>query len=346
MKNGATEKHRRRLCGLNGKYGTGMHVGTMYGMRVKYECICYGKLRGYSTSHSTAETLQLQYIFLWQKSEIFSYPMLIAMKRFSVLLRCFSLRNGHQQRNIKTSPLAFKPLADPDPTVPWDTFSFGLNGVQADSMWINRIDVPPHNTNDNSTSSSSLYSTDSSICLVPGHTTISLHPAATILNYGQGIFEGLKAFRRADGTVALFRPDANAQRFSEGAKRLLMPPIPTSTFVTACDEVVRANARWIPPHSQGALYLRPLLFGSGPDLGVKASQEYTFCIFCSPVGDYFKKHGGGKPIRLQATTKYSRAAPRGAGAVKAGGNYAPCFLAQKEVRSRGYAEALFLDAVR
>lgn len=221
---------------------------------------------------------------------------------------------------------------EPEENVPWDSFGFGLNG-SVEYMWVDKVN-----------SKKMTYSKDYIECLKPTEKLL-LHPASTVLNYGQSLFEGLKAFRRVDGKIVLFRPDRNAERISNGATRLLIPPVPESTFVTACNDLVRENSKWVPPYGKGALYLRPLLFGSGAALGVKPSLETTFCIFCSPVGDYFKKEGGPSPIKLQAVRSYSRAAPGGVGAVKAAGNYAPCFLVQKEVRERGYDEALFVDCV-
>ena len=159
-----------------------------------------------------------------------------------------------------------------------------------------------------------LFNRHDSSCLVENG-KLQLDPACTALNYGQALFEGMKAFRRADGTIALFRPERNAMRMMNGAERLLMPPVPIDTFVKAAEAVVRANAKWVPPHGKGALYLRPLLFGSGAGLGVAPSSECTFCIYCSPVGNYFK--AGLKPIRLQAVKGYSRAAPGGSGGIKA-----------------------------
>ena len=139
--------------------------------------------------------------------------------------------------------LAFKPLiADPDPAVPWYAFSFGLNRVQTDSIWISCIDAPPNDTNDDSTSFSFLYSSGSSTCLIPGHTTLSLHPTATILNYGQGLYEGLKDFHHASGTITQFCPDANMQQCSNSVKQLVVSLIPSSTFVMAHDQVIHTNA--------------------------------------------------------------------------------------------------------
>lgn len=225
--------------------------------------------------------------------------------------------------------------ADPVPNVDWDSFGFGLNGVETDKMWLNRVPVTFVNG-----LPTAEYEDSAKECLVDMG-TIPLSPAATVLNYGQALFEGLKAFRRQDGTIVLFRPEMNAHRMQQGARRFLMPPVPTDVFLKAAEHVVRSNARWIPPAQHGALYLRPLLLGTGAALGVKPSTESTFCIYASPVGNYFK--GELKAISLQAVKGYSRAAPGGSGAVKASGNYAPAFGVQHEVRNRGFDETLCLD---
>lgn len=225
--------------------------------------------------------------------------------------------------------------APPEANVDWDSFGFGLNGVRTDKMWVDTVYVDANGNGD--------YSNVCEDCLSPMG-TLQLSPTATVLNYGQALFEGMKAFRRMDGSIAMFRPDRNAARMQQGASRFLMPSVPADVFVQAADAVVRSNARWVPPYGKGALYLRPLLMGTGEDLGVKPSSMCTFCIYCSPVGNYFK--GGLKAIRLQAVRGFSRAAPGGSGAVKASGNYAPAFMVQKQVKARGYDEALCLDAMR
>ncbi|GKY99419.1 hypothetical protein MPSEU_000896600 [Mayamaea pseudoterrestris] len=223
--------------------------------------------------------------------------------------------------------------ADPVDNVDWSTFSFGLNGVETDYMWCDTVVsdgkafAPFRATND---------------CLVPMG-KLQLSPAATVLNYGQGLFEGLKAVRRKDGSISIFRPELNADRMSSGAERFFLPVVPPNVFLTAVDAVVRANAKWVPPFSCGALYLRPLLMGTGAALGVKPSMEATFCIYASPVGNYFK--GDLKAIQLQAVKGYSRAAPGGSGAVKAIGNYASAFRAQYTVKQNGFDEVLCLDAL-
>jgi branched-chain amino acid aminotransferase len=253
-----------------------------------------------------------------------------------VLLLCWE--GSLVRAATRAPPHPTKQHADPKANVDWDSFGFSMNGVRTDHMWLNRVPVEEHNDGMQFTAD---YSSSSARCLSE-FGTFQLSPAATVLNYGQTLFEGLKAFRRVDGSIALFRPERNAERMQNGAKRFLLPPVPTDTFVSAAEAVVRANARWVPPFGKGALYLRPLLMGTGDDLGVKPSWESTFCIFCSPVGNYFK--GGLKAIRLQAIQGFSRAAQGGAGHVKASGNYAPAFFAQRMVKQRGFDDLLCLDA--
>lgn len=232
--------------------------------------------------------------------------------------------------NSATIPVEHKA---PYSNVDWESFTFGLNGVKTDSMWLNKVTVDSNGK--------APYSASAEECIADMG-NLALSPTATVLNYGQGLFEGMKAFRRKDGSIVIFRPEKNALRMMEGAKRFLLPPVPVDIFIEAADAVVRANARWVPPFGKGALYLRPLLMGTGSDLGVKPSWESTFCIYCSPVGNYFK--GGLKAIRLQAVRGFCRATSGGSGNVKAAGNYAPAFFSQRQVRQRGYDEILCLDS--
>lgn len=182
--------------------------------------------------------------------------------------------------------------------------------------------------------------------LVP-YGDIAISPASGVLNYGQGVFEGLKAYRSQDGDkVFLFRPQLNAERMSDGCRRLCMPPIPEDVFMEGVTEVVKANQPYIPPYrpgasSQAALYLRPLLWGTGSILGVAPAPSYTFLVFASPVGPYFK--GGLTPIKLQVSEEYYRAMPGGSGCVKAIGNYAPGMLAAKSAKKIGFSEIIYLD---
>ncbi|HJN55682.1 MAG TPA: branched-chain amino acid aminotransferase, partial [Candidatus Poseidoniales archaeon] len=169
-----------------------------------------------------------------------------------------------------------------------------------------------------------------------------IDPAAGVLNYGQGIFEGMKAHRSVQDRVVIFRASENAARFRSGAIRLGMPPVPESIFMQAVERTVSSNGIWIPPSGKGALYIRPLLLGTGPIMGVAPAPEYTFLVYVSPVGPYFK--GGLSCIDLVISDEYHRAAPGGSGGVKAIGNYAPGMMPSKEAKNAGFAEIIYLDA--
>ena len=171
---------------------------------------------------------------------------------------------------------------------------------------------------------------------------ISISPAAGVLNYGQGLFEGMKAYRTDKNRVVFFRPDENARRMQRGADRLKMPPVPESIFIDAVEQVVQANIDWLPPMGRGAMYVRPLLMGSGPVLGVAPAPSYSFMIYVTPVGPYFK--GGMRAIELLISDEFHRAAPGGSGGVKAIGNYAPGMMPSKMAKAQGYAEVIYLDA--
>jgi len=179
--------------------------------------------------------------------------------------------------------------------------------------------------------------------LVPfGNFEIS--PAACILNYGQGIFEGMKALRTKNREITLFRPELNAKRFNNSADRMLMPNYNPDKFVDVIKQVVRANEEYIPPYdSGGALYIRPIMIGNGPIVGVKPATEYKVIIFVTPVGPYFPE--GFQGIDLEITKTYTRSAPGGTGAAKTCCNYAGSMLPVKETKERGYAQVIFLDAV-
>lgn len=171
-----------------------------------------------------------------------------------------------------------------------------------------------------------------------------IHIAATCLHYGQEIFEGMKAYRGADGNVRLFRADENAKRMQRSAEYLCMQYPSAKLFVEMCEMVVKANADFIPPYGTGAsLYLRPLLIGTGAEVGVKESKEYTFLIFVTPVGPYFKD--GFKPIKVTLERTYDRAAPKGTGHVKVGGNYAASLGTGSSAHKKGFANVLYLDPV-
>ncbi len=171
---------------------------------------------------------------------------------------------------------------------------------------------------------------------------IALDPAAAVLHYAQEIFEGLKAYRLADGGIALFRPEANAARFNASATRLAMPTLPDGLFVAAVEELVKADQNWFPTVEGGSLYLRPFMFANEAFLGVRPSKQYRFLVIASPAGNYFKS---GAPAVSLWVSDYSRAAPGGTGAAKCGGNYAASLVPTAEAFARGHDQVLFLDAV-
>ena len=171
---------------------------------------------------------------------------------------------------------------------------------------------------------------------------VVLNECAGVLQYAQTVFEGLKAYTTEDGHIVTFRPDLNAKRMVDSAKRLEMPPFPEEKFMEALEQVVAANADYVPPYGSGAtLYIRPYLFGTNPVIGVKPADEYQFRIFVTPVGPYFK--GGAKPITLRVCD-YDRAAPRGTGHIKAGLNYAMSLYAIVEAHQQGFDENMYLDS--
>lgn len=171
---------------------------------------------------------------------------------------------------------------------------------------------------------------------------VNISECAGILHYCQEVFEGLKAYTTEDGHIVTFRPDLNAHRMEDSAKRLEMPPFPADRFVRAVEEVVKANAAWVPPYGSGAtLYIRPYMFASSPVIGVKPAEEYQFRMFVTPVGPYFK--GGVKPLTI-CVSDFDRAAPHGTGHIKAGLNYAMSLHAYVSAHERGFDENMFLDS--
>jgi branched-chain amino acid aminotransferase len=171
---------------------------------------------------------------------------------------------------------------------------------------------------------------------------LMLDPASAVLHYAQEIFEGLKAYRHADGSLAMFRPDANARRFQQSAKRLAMPELPTDLFVRSIHEVVNIDRDWFPSVEGGSLYIRPFMFANEVFLGVKPSAEYLYLVILSPVGGYFKS--GAPAVSIWVSQDYTRAAPGGTGAAKCGGNYASSLVAQAEATKHGCDQVVFLDA--
>lgn len=175
-----------------------------------------------------------------------------------------------------------------------------------------------------------------------GSYEITMSVAANALHYGQAIFEGGKAFRCKDGKIRIFRPQENGRRLNRSAAHLLMPEFPLDKFVEAVKAVVRDNADFVPPYGTGgALYIRPVMFGTTPQIGVGASLEYELVILVVPVGAYYK--GGIKPVDAMISKDYDRAAPHGTGHIKMAGNYAASLISGKQAKERGCAVALFLD---
>jgi branched-chain amino acid aminotransferase len=179
--------------------------------------------------------------------------------------------------------------------------------------------------------------------LVP-YGPISLDPANMTLHYAQEIFEGLKAYRRPDGSVAVFRPEKNARRFQASARRLAMPELPVETFVEAVETLVRQDEVWVPAHGgEESLYLRPFMIANEAHLGVRPARDYLFLVIASPAGAYFP--GGVKPVSIWVAEEHVRAVPGGMGDAKTGGNYAASLLAQSEAAKVGCDQVCYLDAI-
>ncbi len=171
---------------------------------------------------------------------------------------------------------------------------------------------------------------------------LSLDPGTSFLHYAQGVFEGLKAFRQVDGSVAVFRPDAHAARFRRSARRLALPELPEDVFIQSIDQLVRQDHDWVPSAAEQSYYLRPFMFASDVGLGVHAGEEVTFLLIGSPSGSYFVR--GVKPVIVWLSEEYTRAAPGGTGEAKFGGNYAGSLMAQAQAVREGCDNVVWLDA--
>lgn len=178
--------------------------------------------------------------------------------------------------------------------------------------------------------------------LVP-YAPLSMDPANMTLHYAQTIFEGLKAYKQPDGTVATFRPQANAERFRASARRMAMPELPTELFIDACDALIKQDRGWVPDSGEASLYLRPFMFATEVGLGVRPANEFLFIVIASPAGAYFP--GGVKPVSVWLSEEYVRAAKGGTGAAKTGGNYAASLVAQAQAAEHGCDQVVWLDAV-
>ncbi|XP_021284057.1 branched-chain amino acid aminotransferase 2, chloroplastic-like [Herrania umbratica] len=207
----------------------------------------------------------------------------------------------------------------------WD--SLGFNPVQTDYMYVMK------SSEDGSFADGGLRR----------YGNIEIIPSAAVLNYGQGIIEGLKAYKKQNGSIILFRPEENGLRLRVGAERMCMPAPTIEQFVEAVKSTVLANKRWVPPPDKGFLHIRPLLLGNGPVLSLTTAPECTFLIYVTPVGNYFER--GLKPINLVVENETRRAAPGGVGSIKAIGNYAGIIKAQAAAKVNGFSDVLYLDSV-
>lgn len=179
--------------------------------------------------------------------------------------------------------------------------------------------------------------------VVGPYAQLTLDPSATVLHYGQSVFEGLKAYRHADGTINSFRPDANARRFQTSAERLAMPELPQEAFVESLRQLLAVDGRWVPEAGgEDSLYLRPFMIATDNGLGVRPSETYRYILIASPAGAYFPR--GIKPVSVWLSREYVRAAPGGTGAAKFGGNYASSLVAQAQASEQGCDQVVWLDA--
>ena len=209
--------------------------------------------------------------------------------------------------------------------IDWD--SLGFNPIETRSMFIANCPI------DGKWESGSL---------VP-YGKIELSPAAGVLNYGQGVFEGTKAYHTSKDNIVMFRIGRNAKRMAWSTERLCIPKMDPDFFVDAVTKTVKDNLDYIPPYGKGSLYVRPIVWGTAPAIGVRAVSDYTFVVFVSPVGSYFKD--GIKPLNLKVETNYHRAAARGIGNAKAIGNYSASLYPLTKAKKEGYDEVIYLDSV-
>nr|WDD38966.1 branched-chain-amino-acid aminotransferase 2 [Fagopyrum tataricum] len=231
-----------------------------------------------------------------------------------------------QAASALQQPIEFPLQSDEEcADVEWENLGFGL--VQTDFMYTMKC-------------SQDTSFGEGELCR---YGTIQLNPAAGVLNYGQGLFEGMKAYRTEDGRIVLFRPDHNAMRMKMGAERMCMPSPSVEQFVDAVKKTALANKRWIPPHGKGSLYMRPLLLGTGPILGLAPAPEYTFLVYASPVRNYFKE--GSAPLNLLVENEFDRASRGGTGGVKTISNYGPALKPLTIAKSKGFSDVLYLDSV-
>ncbi|XVE70255.1 hypothetical protein DITRI_Ditri10aG0057800 [Diplodiscus trichospermus] len=252
----------------------------------------------------------------------------------------FSLKAPRQLRLATTSSHgSFPSLSSRRRATPSDAYSgtsesadrrwdnLGFNPVQTDYMYVTK------SSENGSFSNGGLRN----------YGNIEMIPSAAVLNYGQGIIEGLKAYKKQNGSIILFRPEENGLRMRLGAERTCMPAPTIEEFVDAVKSTVLANKRWVPPPDKGFLHIRPLLLGNGPVLSLTPAPEFTFLIYVTPVGNYFE--GDLKPINVVVENVMHRATPGGVGSIKATGNYAGIMKAQVKAKANGFSDVLYLDSV-
>ncbi|KAJ9525310.1 hypothetical protein QJQ45_020852, partial [Haematococcus lacustris] len=253
---------------------------------------------------------------------------------------------------LKCPPVTALAGTRPKVDIDWDTLGFGLQNVAANMYVANWTEEAGWQQGD-----------------LQAYGPLPMLPSAQVLNYGQAAFEGMKAQRSHKDRIVVFRPDRNAERLHQGAERLIMPPVPKDMFIDAVTATVRANVDYVvvlpstaampcslsalagvgcllpqvPPLGKGSMYLRPLLMGTGPILGLGPAPSYTFAIYCAAVGAYFKS-GQLTPIDLIVEERFHRAAPGGMGGTKAAGNYSPVLVTQLAAKKAGYSDVVYLDA--
>ncbi|OMP11621.1 Aminotransferase, class IV [Corchorus capsularis] len=262
-----------------------------------------------------------------QRSSSLRHLLVQFLRASSVSSSKLSGYHGYTSQAASSLRVATQPSSDSDDEyadVDWDKLGFGL--TPTDYMYVMRC------SKDQTFNAGQLTR----------YGNIELSPSAAQILI-QAIYEGTKANRTEDGRILLFRPEQNAARMKYGAERMCMPSPSIEQFVDAVKETVFANKRWIPPPGKGSLYVRPLLLGSGPILGLAPAPEYTFLIYASPVRNYFKE--GTAPLNLYINEEYVRASPGGAGGVKTITNYAPVLKAIASAKNRGFSDVLYLDAV-
>ncbi|ONK76117.1 uncharacterized protein A4U43_C03F24080 [Asparagus officinalis] len=267
------------------------------------------------------------------KNAVDSFSLMNTFLKSVSSFRGLNSRVGRFSYFASYSASSLQPALDSDRSddessdIDWDKLGFGV--VRTDYMYVMKCSLG-----------------DTFSCgELNRYSNIELNPASGVLNYGQGIFEGLKAYRKRDDRgFLLFRPEENALRMQMGAERMCMPSPTIDQFVHAVKQIVLANKRWVPPQERGSLYIRPLLIGSGPVLGLAPAPEYTFLVYAAPVGTYFKE--GLAPINLLVQDEIHRATPGGTGSVKTITNYAPVLKAQMIAKSKGFTDVLYLDSVK